>query len=349
MEDENNPRIKELKARLETDPGSRVFYQLGEELRKAKRSDEAEAVLRAGLEKHPSYLSALISLGRVLKESGRATEAVEVLNRAFELDRQNVVVARLLAECYMEMGEDVEAIKKYKLVAALHPADEAVQDRIDEIEGRLRDAGQLEEPAAKNETAPPPREEFPEDEDAPSPSEPDPFGDGEPGEALTDEPDSDHTAAVRAEQPESIAEQSDTSMAGPFEDSAASLGPDEETPLTEAVSTPSPQTAEDESPEDEDVVATITMGDLYARQGHVEQAREIYRKVLSRDPSSEASERLADLDAAEDTQEQLVPENLDLDESSSEARPEVAGMDIEESANDGKIRRLEQWLSRVNR
>ena len=68
MAQATNPKIEELRFRIKTDPKSRLFFPLAEELRKVSAHSEAESVLRTGLEHHPTYLSAWVSLGRVLHE-----------------------------------------------------------------------------------------------------------------------------------------------------------------------------------------------------------------------------------------------------------------------------------------
>ncbi|HEX2121936.1 MAG TPA: tetratricopeptide repeat protein, partial [Thermoanaerobaculia bacterium] len=125
-----NAKIEELRFRLKTDPKSRLFYPLAEELRKAGQVTEAEQVLRHGLTVHTTYLSAWVSLGRVLRDQKKDREAVEALSYALQLDPGNVVAARLLADAYLSLGEKVEAIKKYKLVHALLPADQELEATI---------------------------------------------------------------------------------------------------------------------------------------------------------------------------------------------------------------------------
>ncbi len=132
-----NPKIEELRFRLKTDPKNRIFYPLAEELRKVGQFAEAEQVLRAGLTNHPSYLSAWVSLGRVLRDQKNDGAAAEALNKALQLDPGNVVAARLLAETYLSLGEKVEAIKKYKLVQALLPADEGVDAIVEQLDHEL--------------------------------------------------------------------------------------------------------------------------------------------------------------------------------------------------------------------
>ncbi|MEA2165363.1 MAG: hypothetical protein QOK37_3490 [Thermoanaerobaculia bacterium] len=133
-----NAKIEELQFRLKTDPKSRLFFPLAEELRKHGKLAEAEQVLRTGLTVHATYLSAWVSLGRVLREQRKNAEAVEALTMAMQVDPGNVVAARLLADTYAELGEKVEAIKKYKLVHALMPSDEELEAKIAQLDREIQ-------------------------------------------------------------------------------------------------------------------------------------------------------------------------------------------------------------------
>ncbi|HUP62780.1 MAG TPA: tetratricopeptide repeat protein [Thermoanaerobaculia bacterium] len=212
-----NAKIEELRFRLKTDPKSRLFYPLAEELRKAGQSTEAEQVLRTGLEVHATYLSAWVSLGRVLRELKKDNEAVDALSTALQLDPGNVVAARLLADAYMSLGDKVEAIKKYKLVHALMPGDEELEAMIATLD---RDLHPVEEPPVEEEAPPvaespalvPMEEESPFDRTMPPFSEAatmrgeesaaeDATGDAEPmslahEESPFEEPVSEYTAAA---------------------------------------------------------------------------------------------------------------------------------------------------------
>ncbi|HEX7829535.1 MAG TPA: tetratricopeptide repeat protein, partial [Thermoanaerobaculia bacterium] len=132
-----NPKIEELRFRLKTDPKSRLFYQLAEELRRGGQYAESEQILRQGLVVYPTYLAAWVSLGRVLREQRNEEGAVEALNKALLLDPGNVVAARLLADAYLALGEKVEAIKKYKLVLAILPADEDLRITIERLDREI--------------------------------------------------------------------------------------------------------------------------------------------------------------------------------------------------------------------
>ena len=160
-----NAKIEELRFRLKTDPKSRLFFPLAEELRKAGQLEEAEQVLRTGLMQHSTYLSAWVSLGRVLRDQKKDGEAVEALSRALQLDPGNVVAARLLGDAYLTIGDKVEAIKKYKLVHALMPADEELETAIETLDREINP------PPAPEEAAPAPVEATP----VPTPMEDSPF------------------------------------------------------------------------------------------------------------------------------------------------------------------------------
>jgi tetratricopeptide (TPR) repeat protein len=133
-----NAKLEELQFRLKTDPKSRLFFPLAEELRRHGKLAEAEQVLRNGLHVHTSYLSAWVSLGRVLREQNKNAEAVEALTTAMQVDPGNVVAARLLGDAYLDLGEKVEAIKKYKLVHALMPSDEELEAKIATLDREIQ-------------------------------------------------------------------------------------------------------------------------------------------------------------------------------------------------------------------
>jgi pentatricopeptide repeat protein len=133
-------KIEELQFRIKTDPKSRLFFPLAEEFRKNGKLPEAEQVLRTGLGVHATYLSAWVSLGRVLREQHKNAEAVDALKTALQVDPGNVVAARLLADAYLDLGEKVEAIKKYKLVHALMPSDEELEAKIAQLDRDLSPA-----------------------------------------------------------------------------------------------------------------------------------------------------------------------------------------------------------------
>ena len=67
----DNPRIEDLRRRIQKDPASIAFAQLAEELRRAGQSQEAVEICTSGLASHPGYLSARVTLGRALLRSDK--------------------------------------------------------------------------------------------------------------------------------------------------------------------------------------------------------------------------------------------------------------------------------------
>ena len=363
-----NAKIEELRFKVKADPKSRLFYPLAEELRKVGHTDEAERVLRTGLTVHATYLSAWVSLGRVLRDQKKDHDAVEALSKALTLDPGNVVAARLLADAYLALGEKVEAIKKYKLVYALMP-DEDLKEQIDALDRDLnppvasapapapepvREPESEPEPFREPDAEPEPEpqrepEPEPEPEPAPQPEPPraqepeDPFpGDdtavgytappAEPPTPTIESPFEDalQSAEDEARVAEATGDAEPMSVAheeSPFEEPASDYGASALTiekpsgfhvdPAPLAAEVPSPIYQEEEPPPlpaadesdvfapsepapagvPDDVASTITMADLYARQGLTDDARHIYENILARDPENHAvTEKLATLD-----------------------------------------------------
>jgi Flp pilus assembly protein TadD len=102
-----NPRIEELKRRVQSDPASIAFAALAEEFRRSGRFEEAIATCTAGLVRHPAYLSAHVTLGRALIEVGRYEDAREELEHVLRLAPENLAAIRGLAEIHHRRGDDI--------------------------------------------------------------------------------------------------------------------------------------------------------------------------------------------------------------------------------------------------
>lgn len=102
----DSPRIEELKRRVQSDPASIAFAALAEEYRRAERYVEAIDACKAGLVRHPSYLSAHVTLGRAFIEVGRLQDARQELEYVLKLAPENLAAIRGLAEIHRRMGEE---------------------------------------------------------------------------------------------------------------------------------------------------------------------------------------------------------------------------------------------------
>lgn len=120
----DNPRLDDLKRRVQLDPASIAFAALAEEFRRAGRFEEAVATCKAGLQRHPAYLSARVTLGRSLIETGQFDEAREELEHVLRLAPENLAAIRGLADIHHRRGELPEALEQYR--SALDVAQTAV-------------------------------------------------------------------------------------------------------------------------------------------------------------------------------------------------------------------------------
>ena len=124
----DSPRIEELKRRVQSDPASIAFAALAEEYRRAGRFDEAIETCTTGLVRHPSYLSAHVTLGRALIEVGRLPEARTELEYVLKLAPENLAAIRGLAEIHHRIGEEhVEHVEPAGVPAQPAPPVEHVE------------------------------------------------------------------------------------------------------------------------------------------------------------------------------------------------------------------------------
>lgn len=360
-ESASNPKIEKLRFQLKSDPKSRIFFPLAEELRKAGQLAEAEQVLRTGLATHPTYLSGWVSLGRSLRDLQKHGDAIEALKKAMQIDPGNVVAARLLAESYESLGEKVEAIKKYKLVAALFPGDEELEAIIQRLDAEINKPLPIPEP--EQFAAPAAAAEGPFISERTHPGESTtPFGQQSPvfDEAVRviKEDTRDEIATGDAE-PMSVAHEE-----SPFEEpvgfTSAALDIEQPSgfqvappPLSAEVPAPLPADEADvfepssdvapgfvqgtfdsnaalPPPATDDFAKTITMADLYASQGLVDEARDIYEDILARDPSNSA-----------------IRAKLDALSPGTAASTTASAAEAESPLQNPKVDKLQKWLSKV--
>lgn len=112
----DTPRIDELRGRVESDPASIAFAQLAEEYRRSGDFREAARICRAGLEQHPAYLSARVTLGRALLELQQYDEAQAEFEYVLLSAPDNLSALRSMAEIHQrragqgEMGDVGEPV-----------------------------------------------------------------------------------------------------------------------------------------------------------------------------------------------------------------------------------------------
>ena len=125
--DTSTSEINELKKKLEENPDSLVFAPMADAYRKQGNIDEALTVCKKGLEKHPSYTSARVVLGRIYQEKGKTEDAVLEFKKVLELDSENLMAHSLLGSIFMIKSDYQAAIEEYQKILTLNPDDEETQ------------------------------------------------------------------------------------------------------------------------------------------------------------------------------------------------------------------------------
>ncbi len=117
-------RIQSLEARLEKDPASPAFFPLAHLLLAKERDARAEGLLRQGLETFPAYAAARVLLGKILHSKGLFEDAVIVLEAAVGLSPWNIEAQRLLADSYLNSGDEAGAQRARAIVGMFDPLSE---------------------------------------------------------------------------------------------------------------------------------------------------------------------------------------------------------------------------------
>jgi tetratricopeptide (TPR) repeat protein len=128
-----SPRIAELRRRVQADPASIAFAQLAEEYRRAGNYEEAVKYCRAGLARHPGYLSARVTLGRALSETGGLDEAAREFELVLKSAPENLAAIRGLAEIHQRRGDMAGALEYYKRALALARFDPDLEETVNRI------------------------------------------------------------------------------------------------------------------------------------------------------------------------------------------------------------------------
>ena len=128
-----SPRIAELRRRVDADPSSIAFAQLAEEYRRAGNYQAAEQCCRTGLTRHPSYLSARVTLGRTLIELDKLEEAEGELEFVLKSAPDNLAAIRGMAEIHQRRGNLELALDFYRRALPLARHDPEIEEKVQKI------------------------------------------------------------------------------------------------------------------------------------------------------------------------------------------------------------------------
>ncbi len=137
--------LETLRERYEREPGSKLFMPLADQLRMRGEYGEAIGLCMRGKDLYPRYVSCRVLLGRCLMELGMREEARRELEEVLELDRENVVSLRVMAEILRAQGRLEEATDYYRAALRINPVDMDAQERLAALM-RLRESPVESEP-----------------------------------------------------------------------------------------------------------------------------------------------------------------------------------------------------------
>jgi tetratricopeptide (TPR) repeat protein len=118
--------IQRLAAVLARDPQSKVFMPLAEEYGKAGMWREAAAVLEAGLQVYPGFITAMVALGRAYDHLGQTAKARALLEDAVRISPDNLSAHRTLAKIYAAAGAKDSALRSCSVILVVNPQDEEI-------------------------------------------------------------------------------------------------------------------------------------------------------------------------------------------------------------------------------
>jgi len=101
----DSSRLDELRSRVDRDPASIAFAQLAEEYRRTGEFEEAVRICRAGLQQHPDYLSARVTLGRALMELQQYDDAKAEFEHVLLSAPDNLIAIRSMADIHQRRDE----------------------------------------------------------------------------------------------------------------------------------------------------------------------------------------------------------------------------------------------------
>jgi tetratricopeptide (TPR) repeat protein len=115
--------IRRYEERLAKEPASLGFAVLADLYRKAGRIDDAIAVCRDGLIRHPHYGTARLILAKALVSRQDFDDALAETEAVLRVNPKDVQCHRLAAEVHRRLGRIDEAVGHLEQVASLDPAD----------------------------------------------------------------------------------------------------------------------------------------------------------------------------------------------------------------------------------
>ncbi|MCZ6728052.1 MAG: tetratricopeptide repeat protein [Acidobacteria bacterium] len=341
-----------LTRRWRADTSPRLTLELADLYRRRGQLEAALPVIEKGLEARPHHVSLQVALGRYRLETGDARAAASILRDVVDKDPGHLVASKLLIRAYLGLEDLERAGARLELYAVLNDSDPDLAKLRAAVAGHLppdaagapaplpqsfltgasaqaTELPSLNPPAERSLVGALDREPFVALHE--EPLEPTPISTLFGLEAAPDEVEEqlERSALTKEPGPRAGVPADELALEAEPEPERAAVGlagaqlPSEPPELEER----QPASAAEEI--DAGAAATVTLGALYLAQGHLDDARSIFERVLRRDP--EDAEALAGL--------KEIERRLGTDRRDSESAPS--------GSNSGKIDLLRSYLGRL--
>lgn len=306
--------IKSYEERLQNNPASYCFSSLAEVYLKAGLHDDALAVARAGVARYPGFAAGQMALARVCHQLGLMNECRQALEVVTGAVPNHADAQRLLAQLYLDAGQEQEATCSLQALLDFYPDDTAAQLELESIHRKFAEKSVEEDLELI---------EF---------TEADIVEELGVGDQLVERC---KPAVPFTQDPWSGIDNTDLTGAG------TALSPELESVWSE----PEQQIASVFERTEQDPLSTPTLAELYVEQGFPDKAIGIYHKILAGDPLNQAAAaRIADLvSSSTPLKDGQVLSALDDEQP---AAP-VNDADLEVGAQRSMVTILEGWLENI--
>ena len=140
--------IEKLEARYNDNPKGRNFAPLADAYRKAGLVDNAITLCQTGLQLHPDYVSAYIVYARCLVDKKDDAAAEGVFKQVLDLDRENIIALRGLAELAERTGKYGEEVEWLTRLLNADPMNGDAAEALARAKGKAAAAPAAPAPAA---------------------------------------------------------------------------------------------------------------------------------------------------------------------------------------------------------
>jgi tetratricopeptide (TPR) repeat protein len=133
-----NDDIRALTERLAEEPSSLAFLELGEALRRRGQLDAAYKVARGGLSRYPALADAHDLMARILGDQGDLAGAFDAWVDALRFDPMRLGALKGIAFLYFRAGDVSSALEHLQRAAEIDPDDLSISQAL----ARVREAAQ---------------------------------------------------------------------------------------------------------------------------------------------------------------------------------------------------------------